>query len=144
MNKHPPTTSLLALPRMSYAPRIHKTKIKNQCPRHKIQSFSPKPNTPQFPSHYYIKTDPINQPQHDHSKKTQRNRKGRSSNVLPSEESVLARERGSRARKMKAREGERGEGGAGIAVRRVVQVWRGTCGVPWRRKRCERRRGKWG
>jgi len=45
---------------------------------------------------------------------------------------------------MKAREGERGEGGAGIAVRSVIQVWRGTCRVPWRRKRWQKGRGKWG
>jgi len=44
-------------------------------------------------------------------KKTERERKGSSSNILPSVGSVLARDsRGRRARKMKAREGEREEG----------------------------------
>lgn len=67
--------------------------------------------------------------------------------MLPSEGSVLARERG-RATRIKERKSDKREAIAVGEVRSVVQVWGGTCRVSWRRKRSEkrRRRGrrKWG
>ena len=78
-------------------------------------------------------TDHINQPQNDHSNKKKR-RKNNNNNILPSEGSVVARERG-RATKMKEKQRARGKLGRAIAFRSVVQVRRGTCRVSWRRKK---------
>ena len=145
MKKHPPKTSSFALQHSLFTQSLQ-NKIK-----------PPKPNAHNTKSKLYPKTkhiksfntDHINQPYNDHSKKkkkTNRERKGNNNNdILPSEGSVLARERG-RATKTRERRIERGKRARAIAVRSVVQVRRGTCRVSWRRKRLKRRkrRGEWG